>query len=74
MSRIIFDPVALDKACADLCNQAEPVRESELGEQLAKHGEHAPPVLSHLAGARAAAHTNIFDCPAKSRHLMPFKM
>ena len=37
-----FDPVALDKACADLCNQAEPVRESELGEQLAKHGEHAP--------------------------------
>ncbi len=32
-----FDPVALDKACADLCNQAEPIRESELGEQIAKH-------------------------------------
>ncbi|MDE7326155.1 MAG: DUF362 domain-containing protein [Lachnospiraceae bacterium] len=32
-----FDPVALDKACADLCNLAEPIRESELGEQLAKH-------------------------------------
>jgi len=32
-----FDPAALDKACADLCNQAEPIRESELGEQIAKH-------------------------------------
>ncbi len=32
-----FDPVALDQACADLCNQAEPIKESELGEQLAKH-------------------------------------
>ena len=31
-----FDPVALDQACADLCNQAEPIRESELGEQIAK--------------------------------------
>lgn len=32
-----FDPVALDRVCADLCNQAEPIRESELGEQIAKH-------------------------------------
>ena len=32
-----FDPVALDQACTDLCNQAEPIKESELGEQLAKH-------------------------------------
>lgn len=32
-----FDPVALDRACADLCNQAEPIKESELGEQIAKH-------------------------------------
>lgn len=42
-----FDPVALDMACADLCNQAEPIPESELGEQLKKqaelekHAEHA---------------------------------
>ncbi|MDE7211599.1 MAG: DUF362 domain-containing protein [Lachnospiraceae bacterium] len=35
-----FDPVALDQACADLCNQAEPIKESELGEQLAKHMAH----------------------------------
>lgn len=34
-----FDPVALDQACADLCNKAEPIPESELGEQLKKHAE-----------------------------------
>lgn len=32
-----FDPVALDQACADLCNQAKPIPESELGERLARH-------------------------------------
>ena len=34
-----FDPVALDQACADLCNQAAPVAESILGENIRKHGE-----------------------------------
>ena len=34
-----FDPVALDQACADLCNQATPVAESILGENIRKHGE-----------------------------------
>lgn len=33
-----FDPVALDQACADLCNQMTPVQESVLGENLEKHG------------------------------------
>ena len=33
-----FDPVALDQACADLCNQMTPVKESVLGENLEKHG------------------------------------
>lgn len=36
-----FDPVALDQACADLCNKAEPIPESELGAQLKKQAEHA---------------------------------
>ena len=31
-----FDPVALDQACADLCLAAEPVRNSQLGDNLAK--------------------------------------
>ena len=31
-----FDPVALDQACADLCLKAEPVRNSQLGDNLAK--------------------------------------
>ena len=31
-----FDPVALDQACADLCLAAEPVRNSQLGDHLAK--------------------------------------
>ena len=30
-----FDPVALDQACADLCLQAEPFRNSQLGDHLA---------------------------------------
>lgn len=35
-----FDPVALDKACADLCNEMAPIQESILGENLEKHGNH----------------------------------
>lgn len=31
-----FDPVALDQACVDLCLKAEPVRNSQLGDNLAK--------------------------------------
>lgn len=33
-----FDPVALDQACADLCNKMTPVEESVLGENLHRHG------------------------------------
>ncbi|MCR4655013.1 MAG: DUF362 domain-containing protein [Lachnospiraceae bacterium] len=35
-----FDPVALDKACADLCLATEPIRNSQLGDNLAKEGWH----------------------------------
>ena len=35
-----FDPVALDQACADLCQKAEPIRNSQLGDNLAKEGWH----------------------------------
>ncbi len=35
-----FDPVALDQACADLCLAAEPVRNSQLGDNLAKPDWH----------------------------------
>ena len=31
-----FDPVALDQACADACNAAEPIRNSQLGDNMAK--------------------------------------
>lgn len=31
-----FDPVALDQACADLCNAATPVKNSALGDNMAK--------------------------------------
>ena len=30
-----FDPVALDQACVDLCQKAEPIRNSQLGDNLA---------------------------------------
>ena len=35
-----FDPVALDKACADLCNQMQPVEKSILGENIKNHENH----------------------------------
>ncbi len=35
-----FDPVALDQACADLCNQQTPVASSILGENIKAHGNH----------------------------------
>ena len=34
------DPVALDQACADLCLAAEPIRNSQLGDNLAKPDWH----------------------------------
>ena len=48
-----FDPVALDRACVDLCNQAEPIPESVLGKNLVKekehghHGDHDHFVMTH---------------------------
>ncbi len=35
-----FDPVALDKACADLCNEMQPVEKSILAENLKTHERH----------------------------------
>ena len=35
-----FDPVALDQACVDLCQQAKPIRNSQLGDNLAKPDWH----------------------------------
>ena len=35
-----FDPVALDQACVDLCEKAEPIRNSQLGDNLAKPDWH----------------------------------
>ena len=35
-----FDPVALDQACVDLCQEAEPIRNSQLGDNLAKPDWH----------------------------------
>lgn len=35
-----FDPVALDQACVDLCEEQTPFRNSQLGDNLAKPGWH----------------------------------
>ena len=35
-----FDPVALDQACVDLCQKATPVRNSQLGDNLAQPDWH----------------------------------
>ena len=33
-----FDPLALDQACADLCNAVEPFKNSQVGDNMAKPG------------------------------------
>jgi len=33
-----FDPLALDQACADLCNAATPLKNSQVGDNMAKPG------------------------------------
>lgn len=35
-----FDPVALDQACVDLCQKAEPIRNSQLGDNMADEHFH----------------------------------
>ncbi|MDO4619030.1 MAG: DUF362 domain-containing protein [Lachnospiraceae bacterium] len=35
-----FDPVALDQACVDLCQKAEPIKNSQLGEHLQEEHWH----------------------------------
>lgn len=35
-----FDPVALDQACVDACLAADPIRNSQLGDNLAREGWH----------------------------------
>ena len=35
-----FDPVALDQACVDLCQKAEPIRNSQLGDNMARPDFH----------------------------------
>lgn len=35
-----FDPVAIDQACVDLCEKAEPIRNSQLGDNMAKPDFH----------------------------------
>ena len=45
-----FDPVALDQACVDLCMAAEPIRNSQLGDHLARehwHHHHDPFLDNH---------------------------
>ena len=33
-----FDPLALDQACADLCNAATPLRNSQVGDNMSRPG------------------------------------
>ena len=33
-----FDPIALDQACADLCQKAEPIANSQLGDNMRRKG------------------------------------
>ncbi|WP_027407014.1 DUF362 domain-containing protein [Anaerovibrio sp. RM50] len=35
-----FDPVALDQACVDLCQKVEPIRNSQLGDNMADPNHH----------------------------------
>lgn len=44
-----FDPVALDRACADLCNQMQPLENSLLAENLRKYERHEGDDHFHMA-------------------------
>jgi uncharacterized Fe-S center protein len=70
-----FDPVALDQACADLCLKAEPIRNSQLGDNLAKpdwhhHHDHFLDSNPNIAWKETLIHGEELGIGTRSYHLV----
>ena len=72
-----FDPVALDQACADLCLAAEPIRNSQLGDNLARpdwhcHHDHFLASNPNVRWRNTLAHGEKIGLGTRSYELIKF--
>ena len=73
-----FDPVALDQACVDLCQKAEPIRNSQLGDNLARpdwhhHHDHFKDSNPNVSWKETLAHGERIGLGTRSYELIVMK-
>ncbi len=73
-----FDPVALDQACVDLCQQAEPIRNSQLGDNLAKpewhhHHDHFKDSNPNVSWRETLAHAEKIGIGSREYEMVTLK-
>ncbi len=73
-----FDPVALDQACVDLCQKAEPIRNSQLGDNLADehfhdHGDHWHNSNPNVSWAETLEHAEKLGIGTREYELITMK-
>ena len=73
-----FDPVALDQACVDLCSKAEPIRNSQLGDNMADphfhdHGDHWHNSNPNVSWAETLEHAEKIGLGTRQYELVTMK-
>ena len=73
-----FDPVALDQACVDLCSKAEPIRNSQLGDNMASphfhdHGDHWHNSNPNVSWAETLEHAEKIGIGTREYELITMK-
>ena len=73
-----FDPVALDQACVDLCSKAEPIRNSQLGDNMAAphfhdHGDHWHNSNPNVSWAETLEHAEKIGIGTRQYELITMK-
>ena len=73
-----FDPVALDQACVDLCSRAEPIRNSQLGDNMADpdfhdHGDHWHNSNPNVSWAETLEHAEKIGIGTREYELITMK-
>ncbi len=73
-----FDPVALDQACVDLCQKTTPIRNSQLGDNLAKpdwhdHHDHFTNSNPNVRWRETLAHGEKIGLGSRSYELITMK-
>ena len=73
-----FDPVALDQACVDLCSKAEPIRNSQLGDNMASphfhdHGNHWHNSNPNVSWAETLEHAEKIGIGSREYELITMK-